>query len=83
LFTLAAQQTIRSKLGEVVSFHERTHSIGGRIDQLPEEQLKIVKEQQRTNDLFVDGFVQMLNDDFDEREVSVSMPKRLKYAYVK
>lgn len=47
------------------------------------EQKELIYSEKRKADQFVDGLIKTLNDEFNEKEVTVSAPKRLKYAYVR
>ena len=50
---------------------------------MTEEQRAEIKYTKREADKFIDSIVETLNEDYDEKEVTVAMSKREKYAYVR
>ena len=47
------------------------------------EEQQMIANAKKESDSFVNGFIQTLNDEFDEKEVTIASPKRLKYAYMR
>lgn len=47
------------------------------------EERELIYAEKRKSDQFIDGLIKTFNDEFDEKEVTVSAPKRVKYAYVR
>ena len=67
----------------MLNLYDQTRRMKGRIDKLPEDQKQLILSAKREADQFVDGLIETLNTEFDEKEVDISMPKRIKYEYIR
>ena len=68
---------------QIINLYDRTRHKKNEMAKLPQEDRDIITNAKRDANIFVDALIQMLNDELDEKEVTVASPKRLKYEYLR
>ena len=83
LANIATSETIHKSIGLILLNYDLYRENKIKLDRFSEEEKEEIKQINRQNDQFVDGLIQSLNDDFEEKEVTVDMRKRVKYEYIR
>lgn len=85
VFQKGVQAMIHQQIGETLTIYEAT--MEGKLEagkhMLSEEEYLSLKEGKRECEEVLDLFVEVLNKDMGETEVTIDSPKRLKYEYLK
>ena len=80
-----AHQMIHAQVEDVLMIYEAT--MEGKLEMgrhnLTEEEYQNVKEAKKQASEVVDSFIEVMNEEMGEKDVTVNSPKRLKYEFLK
>ena len=74
---------MQNKIKGILDLYDTTTRNKANMDRLTAEERELIYKSKKEADTFVDGLILTLNEEFDEKEVTVAAPKRLKYAYLR
>ena len=80
-----AHQMIHAQVEDVLMIYEAT--MEGKLEMgrhnLTEEEYQNVKEAKKQASEVIDSFIEVMNEEMGEKDVTVNSPKRLKYEFLK
>ena len=74
---------MQNKIKGILDLYDTTTRNKANMDRLTAEERELIYKSKKEADTFVDGLILTLNEEFDEKEVTVATQKRFKYAYLR